>query len=111
MSKLFFDAVMEEVVKKIEGLEVDLLSVEYGKKRNKDGDEEPYTRVEVEIPRGNGVLSRCRYKCKLPATKIDASDEELENGISAILIGLQVTYVSSNKEIYMKAEEIHIIKE
>lgn len=35
MSKLFFDAVMEEVVKKIEGLEVDLLSVEYGKKETR----------------------------------------------------------------------------
>ena len=65
--------------------------------------------MEVEIPKGNGAFSRCRFSCKLPPIQLQVSEEEIDDGVSVILSGVKVTFISSQKEIYTKAESIQIL--
>lgn len=108
MAKRLYDAMVAELENSLEGNAVDLLSIEQGVKKNEDGSQEPFTRVELEIPKGNGMFSRCRFSCKLPPIQLKVSEEELENGISVILSGVKVTFISSQKEIYTKADSVQI---
>lgn len=109
MATNLYDAIMSEVESTLAGIELELLSIEEGIKKKDDGKHELFTRVEVEIPKGNGVFSRCRFKCKLPLVQMNISEEELEEGISVTLTGLEVTYVSAQKEIYTKADGIQVV--
>ena len=109
MAKKLYDALMSELEERLENNAVDLLSIEQGVKKNKDGIQEPFTRIEVEIPRGNGTFSRCRFSCKLPPIQLNVSEVGLEEGTSVILSGVKVTYVSAQKEIYMRADRIQVV--
>ena len=91
------------------GLEVDLLNIEQGEKKNDNGSVETFTRVELEIPKGNGNFSRCRFSCKLPLMQLPVSEEELENGVLVELDEVKVTYISNQHDIYTKAKAIHIV--
>ncbi len=109
MAKKLYDAMVVELECMLDGNKFDLLSVEQGAKKNEDGSQEPFTRVELEIPKGSGTFSRCRFSCKLPPIQLKVSEEELENGVVVILSGLKVTFISSQKEIYTKADSIQIV--
>ena len=101
--KKLYDSIIHELEMMLDGLNVDLLSIEKGEKKNDDGS------VEVEIPKGNGSFSRCRFSCKLPLTQLPVSEEELENGVSVELDEVKVTYISNQHDIYMKAKAIRIV--
>ncbi len=109
MSKRLYDAMTSELECFLAGVKLELLSIEQGMKKDEDGNQEPFTRVEVEIPRGSGAFSRCRFSCKLPPVKLNISEEEIESGISIVLLGVKVTYVSAQKEIYTKADSIQVV--
>ena len=104
--KKLYDAMVAELEGLLDGNTFDLLSFEQGVKKNEDGSQTPFTKVEVEIPKGNGAFSRCRFSCKLPPIQLQVSEEEIDDGVSATLVGVQVTFISSQKEIYTKAESI-----
>lgn len=107
--KKLYDSIIHELETMLDGLNVDLLSIEKGEKKNDDGSVETFSRVEVEIPKGNGSFSRCRFSCKLPLTQLPVSEEELENGVSVELDEVKVTYISNQHDIYMKAKAIRIV--
>lgn len=109
MAKKIYDAMVAELECALDGNTFDLLSIEQGVKKNDDGTQEPFTRVEVEIPKGNGVFSRCRFSCKLPPTQLTISEDELENGVSVLLSGIKVTYISAQKQIYTKADLLQLV--
>jgi hypothetical protein len=109
MAKKLYDALVSELEERLENNSVDLLSIEQGVKKNKDGIQEPFTRIEVEIPKGNGAFSRCRFSCKLPPIQLNVSEVDLEEGTSVILSGVKVTYVSAQKEIYMRADSVQVV--
>ncbi|RHB98804.1 hypothetical protein [Mediterraneibacter gnavus] len=104
--KKLYDAMVAELEGLLDGNTFDLLSFEQGVKKNEDGSQTPFTKVEVEIPKGNGAFSRCRFSCKLPPIQLQVSEEEIDDGVSVTLVGVQVTFISSQKEIYTKAESI-----
>lgn len=109
MAKKLYDAMVADVESLLDGNTVDLISHETGVKKNEDGSQTPFTKVEVEIPKGNGAFSRCRFSCKLPPIQLQVSEEEIDDGVSVILSGVKVTFISSQKEIYTKAESIQIL--
>ncbi len=109
MAKKIYDAMVSELEERLENNTVDLLAIEQGVKTNKDGNQEPFTRIEVEIPKGNGAFSRCRFSCKLPPIQLNVSELDLEEGTSVILSGVKVTYISAQKEIYTKADSIRLV--
>ena len=109
MAKRLYDALISELEATLNTISVDLLSVEQGAKKNDDGSQEPFTRVEVEIPKGNGIYSRCRFFCKLPPTNLSFTQDELDNGISVTLSGVKVTFISAQHEIYTRADVIQLI--
>lgn len=109
MSKRLFDIMSENLAEFLHKTPVDLLSVEQGVKKNENGSQEPFTRVEVEIPKGNGAFSRCRFSCKLPPTQFNVSEDEIESGVSVLLTGIKITYVSAQKEVYTKADDAQIV--
>lgn len=109
MKKGLYDAMIREVEKMLEGLEVDLLSVQQGVKKLENGVEEAFTRVEVEIPKGNGTFSRCRFSCKLPPIQLKVSEEAVEEGVSVVLSGVKVTFISTQKEIYTRADSVQLV--
>ncbi len=109
MAKKLYDAMVAELDSLLDGNTYDLLSFEQGVKKNEDGSQTPFTKVEVEIPKGNGAFSRCRFSCKLPPIQLQVSEEEIDDGVSVILSGVKVTFISSQKEIYTKAESIQIL--
>lgn len=90
---------------------LELISVEHGAKKLDSGLEEPFTRLELEIPRGNGIYSRCRFSCKLPPTVFNLSAEQLDDGVRVSLTNFHVTYISGNHEIYSKAEAVQFVQE
>ncbi|MEE0812137.1 MULTISPECIES: hypothetical protein [Blautia] len=108
MAKKLYDVLIAEIENSLSGIKYELLSIEQGAKKYEDGKQEIFTRVEVEIPRGNGALSRCRFSCKLPAIQLNVSEEEIESGIWVILSGLKVTYISAQKEIFTRADSLQI---
>lgn len=109
MAKKLYDVMVADVERRLYGNTVDLISHETGVKKNEDGSQTPFTKVEVEIPKGNGAFSRCRFSCKLPPIQLQVSEEEIDDGVSVILSGVKVTFISSQKEIYTKAESIQIL--
>ena len=109
MAKKLYDAIVKELECLLDGLKVDLLSAEQGTKINEDGSQEFFTRVELEIPKGHGSFSRCRFSCKLPMKQIDVSEDDFDAGVSAILSNVKVTYISGQKEIYTKASSLELV--
>ena len=108
MAKRLYDALMMELEKVLNETELELISVGQGVKKYEDGSEEEFTRVEVEIPKGNAAFSRCRFTCKLSPIELGLSEEEIDEGIHVILSGVKVSYISDKKVIYTKADGIRI---
>ncbi len=107
--KKLYDAIIRELETTLSEIEMELLNVEAGEKKNKDGSIETFTRLEVEIPKGNGNFSRCRFSCKIPLVQLPISEEELENGVSVKLNEVKITYISDKHDVYAKADSIQII--
>lgn len=110
MAKRLYDALVAELENMLEETTVELLSIEESTKKVDDGTEEQITKAVMEIPRGNGAFSRCRFPCRLPRIQLNISEEELDEGVLVCLSGFKVTYISSQREIYTKADAIRIVQ-
>ena len=111
MQKKLYDAVVSDLETFISNCVLDLLSIEHGAKKLNSGSDEPFTRLELEIPRGNGIYSRCRFSCKLPPTIFNLSAEQLDDGVRVSLTNFHVTYIGGTHEIYSKAEAVQFVQE
>lgn len=109
MAKKLYDILVSELETTLNSIDLDLLSIDQGSKKNDNGDDEPFTRLELEVPKGNGSYSRCRFFCKLPPTHLVFSESDFDSGISVNLIGLRVTFISAQHEIYTRADDIRIV--
>lgn len=110
MGKKLYDGMVAELESSLNGMVLDLVSFEDGEKENESGIE-LFTRVELEIPRKNGTLSRCRFSCKLPRVMLPFTEDALDAGISVMIEDLRVTFISANKEIYTRGSSLRIIEQ
>ena len=109
MSK-FYDAMLGNVANMLGNVKFELLSIAETEKEDENGKKEQFYRLELEVPRGFGSFSRTRFSCKVQKIKnINITEEELENGVFINLKGFQITFISSAKEVYTKAESFEII--
>jgi len=109
MAKKLYDAMVQDLENVLDNFTFDLISVTDSSKKNEDGTEEKFTKVELEIPKGCSAFSRCRFSCKLPLTNLNISEDDLDNGVLVSIKGIKITYISAQKEIYTKADFIEIL--
>lgn len=109
-------ALKRNLPKELTEIASDLISIAEGtkKQQDKEGEQEPelkhFVKIEAEIPRGNGWLSRIRFEVKIPDGKLKVTPEELENSdYSVTFSNLTVTYIDSMRDIiYFAAEDYEI---
>lgn len=109
-------ALKRNLPKELTEIASDLISIGEGAKKqmDKDGEQEPelkrFVKIEAEIPRGNGWLSRIRFEVKIPDGALKVTPEELENSdYSVTFSNLTVTYIDSMRDIiYFAAEDYEV---
>lgn len=106
MKKTIFEAMKQNVVETLSATDLELLNMEDVEKENEDGNKEFFTRLELEVPKGNGIYSRCRFSCKMPYSSKHFTAEELEEGVLVTLKGLSISYIDAKGNVYFKCESI-----
>lgn len=107
------DAMRKNVVGVIEGAELDLIDVSEGQKKDEEtGETIPFWRYEVEVQKGYGEFSRCRFTVKIENGETIITKRELaENYYSISFEGLEVSYVSDKGAVYFRASGAKVKKE
>lgn len=64
-------------------------------------------KVTVEVPKGNGPLSRLRFDVKIPDGQLKVTEEELaEKTFAVSFVDLKISYIdSSNRRVYFRASD------
>lgn len=111
---LVYEKMKEELLHKIAGITLELVDI-IPKEKSKEAADgtttaEPYLEIHVEIPRGNGNFSRCRFSVKVPGGVIQIAHEVIEEKMLYVSFsGLTITFIDPNrKEVYFKAEAYEI---
>ncbi len=97
---------------------LDLIGAEEKEKKIKDedgnltGEIEKSCAYEVEIPKGNGSLSRLQFSVKILEDKLRIEPSEIdENDFQIEFVGLEISYIDSHKNLYFRAQDLRIFKE
>ena len=106
MKKNLFETMKQNIAETLSSTDLELLGMEEVVKENEDGTKEFSTRLELEVPKGNGIYSRCRFSCKMPYSSKHFTAEELEEGVLVTLKGLSVSYIDAKGNVYFKCESI-----
>lgn len=120
MAKRLYDTMLAQFTAILIRLKYDLIEVEFKEQQVKDADGNPtgemqkYSDYEVEIPKGNGPVSRKQLSIKVieePSTVLD--EEKLSEGAYTITFsGLTITYLDPQRHaIYLRATGYEIIDE
>lgn len=122
MVKKLYDLLIAYVEHKLESVRYEIIGSEKRRTDKRttdplDGTErmvaEDSVRLEVEIPRGNGMFSRVRIKVKLLIDDFPISDTDLEEEIfTCIFRNLKITYIASTNDhtVYFKADGCRIYR-
>lgn len=122
MAKKLYDILIAYVEHKLESIRYEIIGSEKRRTDKRttdplDGTErivpEDSVRLEVEIPRGNGMFSRVRIKVKLLIEEFPISDTDLEEEIfTCIFRNLKITYIASTSDhsVYFKADGCRIYR-
>lgn len=109
---------LETFAQELQSLPFEVLSSELQIKEIIDGEgkstgmTDTFLRLEVEVPRGNGILSRCRFAVKIPDGREEFTPDDLNDGIFVTFDGLTISYVdSSRRVVYFKANDYTILQE
>lgn len=107
------EAMKADLIETLEGLPVELLGVNTGTDVKKEtGENTAFVKCEVEIPKGHGKLSRCRFTCKILGGQVKVSEEQLaETEYVVTFQNLMVSYIDSNGTVYFRADDYTIQKE
>ena len=90
-----------------------LLLVTLVESKNKEtGEITVYIRFDVEVPRGCGDISRCRFSVKVLGDKLPISEEALEQTDYVVTFqNLEISYIDDSGNVYFKADAFSIKKE
>lgn len=109
----FLDAMKKQVIGTLANKYSDLLSQSVGQSVNKEtGEVSDFLRVEFEVRKGNGELSRCRGTVKIPNGKMKITDEELNKNEYAVSFeGLEISFIDNKGNVYFRADDYTVKKE
>ena len=100
-------------LRQMEAAPLELVSLSEEKREKRDSQNktsigmENFVRVSVEVPRGNGILSRLRFDVKIPDGQLKVTEEELaEKKFAVSFVDLKISYIdSSNRRVYFRASD------
>lgn len=104
--KSIFQIMKNETAKRINSLNLELLSLEVVENVDKEtGEVTKYVKVGVEVSKGQGAFSRCQFGVKIPeTTKLKVTAEELESTeYSVFFSDLEISYVDTKGTVYFRA--------
>lgn len=117
MVQKMYEAMKECLVRELEEVNLELVGIsdESREKKDKNGKvlgDEKYVRVSVEIPRGNGSLSRCRFDVKIPNGIAKISQKQMNEGIFNVSFeNLGISFIDSARNmVYFRADD-YLIEE
>lgn len=111
--KSMLEAMKKAVLRDLAKNPLLLLLVTLIEGKNKEtGDITIYLRFDVEVPRGCGDISRCRFSVKVLGNKIPISEEALEQADYVVTFqNLDISYIDDSGNVYFKADDYSIKKE
>lgn len=118
MAKKLYDVLLSEIANIMVNINYDLIDVEHKEQPIKDSEGNPtgetqrYSDYEVEIPKGNGSVSRKQTSVKVIEDSSTILDEEKlnEGAYSITFSGLTVSYLDPQRHaIYLRATGYEII--
>lgn len=110
--KKMYDRVLLCAEEALSGITFELMSWELKEQTKDDGTIERYTKIEVEVPRGQGekIFQRCRFSCKLPSLDLRVTEEEIDDGVLVVIEDLKISYLSvQSREVYTKGTGLKIV--
>ena len=113
MAKTVLDAMKADLISIFEALFFLLLSITEGETVNKEtGEVNRFVRLEVEVPRGYGALSRCRFTVKIPDGKPRVDIDDLDTNDYVVRFdGLNISYIDAKGTVYFRADDCEIKQE
>lgn len=113
-----YNVMLDSLAQQLLSLPFEVLSAEQQSKEILDGEgkstgmTDTFLRFEVEVPRGYGIFSRCRFAVKIPNGQEQFTNDELNNGIFVSFDDLTVSYVDpSRRVVYFKSNNYTILQE
>lgn len=112
MAKTLYDAMKKTVVRTLEGVPLEIVSISNGESVNDEtGEISKFIRVEVEVPKGFDDLSKCRFQVKIPDGKLKVTETQLEEDeYSAKFSELAISYIDNRGTVYFKADDYTVVK-
>ena len=114
MPKSIYDVTLSKLTKNLKSLTLCCMELRTVEPMERNGIKtEPYVVAEVEIARGQGAFSRCRFEVKLPFHNLAFDETYFDEGDYCISFEeLRATYVNaSTKKIYFSAPGYSIVQE
>lgn len=115
--KSIYGVMLQTILEAIKEVPLELISQAEGSQEKTDKAssetyEESFVRLEVEVPRGNGSLSRCRFAVKVPSGSFKTTTDELDEVIHYVTFDdLEISYVdSARKLVYFRADNYSLKK-
>lgn len=115
MKRKIFDLIKEEFADKISACPSELLggevfeNVKRDPEGNDTGEIERFVRIEAEVQKGNGKLSRLQYSVKIPNGELKFKEEDLEKTEYLVFFEkLEISFIDSKGNAYFRAKDYYV---
>lgn len=115
MKKKILDLMKAEFVKNISSAELELIGGDLQENRKRDaegketGDVERFVRIEVEVRKGNGSLSRLQISVKIPNGELKFKEEDLEKTEYLVFFDeLEISFIDAKGNAYFRAKDYYV---
>lgn len=117
MGKTAYEVLISNFTDLLAPMIFEIVSSKYGEKALKNsegkptGEVEKFLKLEVEIPRGNGQLSKLRISIKIinGFEKFSPTDI-IENGVFVQFENLEIIFIDNRKNVYFRATDYSIVE-
>ena len=106
-----YEAMKTTVLNAITQVDLEVVSVRSDEREKKDKDGngievEKFIKIGVEVPRGNGELSRKRFDVKIVDGVLNVTQSDVDENVYMVKVTkLSISYVDSGRqEVYFKAD-------
>ena len=113
MTKTLLEAMKILTVNELEGITLQLIGLDSKESTDeKTGVITKFKRFQVEVPRGFGALSLCRFSVKVAESKIELTQKDIEESVYSVTFeGLEISYIGENSAVYFRATDAKVVKE